>query len=312
MMKQVGILTTGVLFLAACGSENNENAEEVNENNANEAEAASDETLQVTASFSVIADFVEQVGGDHVEVDYIVPRGEEPEEHEPTPGNFQTVADSEAFFVNGMGLESWLQSLMDNASETEAVETAEGINGIALEESDAEDPHAWLNPQNVEIYVENIKEKLIELNPDAEADFEANAEAYVDEISELDAWIEEELSVVPEEHRFLTISEDALVYFGERYDFDTAGIWELNSHEEGTPSQISSMVDEVQERGVPYVFVESTVSPNYMETVSDNADVPIYEEMLYTDGIGADDTGISSYIDMMEHNTEAIRSALGE
>ncbi|TVP81016.1 MAG: metal ABC transporter substrate-binding protein [Alkalicoccus sp.] len=306
--KAAGLTAAAALLLAACGNENDENIAEGSggENNG-------EDTLHVTASFSVIADFVEQVGGEHVTVDYIVPRGEEPEEHEPTPGNFQNVADSEAFFVNGFGLESWLQTLMDNASETDAVVLSDGVEGIPLQgEDDVYDPHAWLDPQNVEIYAENIKETLSELDPDNEADYEANMEAFVDEVMELDAWMEEELAEVPENNRFVTISENALVYFGERYDFETAGIWELNSHEEGTPEQISGLIDELEERQVPYVFTESTVNPNYMETVSENSGVPIYEEMLYTDGVGDDDTGIATYLDMMEHNTEAIRSALEE
>lgn len=328
------IAATGFL-LAACGEENNNgdnntsvneannqnNVNEVENNEANEEtndeednneEADADGDLHVTASFSVLADIVEQVGGDRVTVDYIVPRGEEPEEHEPTPSDFEAVTDSEAFFINGMGLESWLESMMENVADTPSVELSDGVEGIPLEDSDAYDPHAWLNPENVSTYVDNLVEELTSLDPEGEEAYQENAEAFKEELTELDSWIEETLADVPEENRFLTISEDALVYFGERYDFETAGIWELNAHEEGTPQQISSLVDHLTEQEVPYVFIESTVNPNYMETVSDNSGVPIYEEMLYTDAIGEDDTGILTYIDMMEHNVEAFADALGE
>ncbi|CAM3848211.1 metal ABC transporter solute-binding protein, Zn/Mn family [Alkalicoccus chagannorensis] len=324
MKKSLGLIAAAGLLLTACiendeGAENtsgNADAGEENDttNNNDEADENSENSgeLQVTTSISVFADMIEQVGGDRVQVDYVVPRGEEPEEHEPTPGNFTDVADSEVFFVNGMNLESWLESMMDNAGDTPTVELTEGIDPINMPDSDAADPHAWLNPQHAQTYVDNIQQELSDLDPEGAADYEANADAYREELASLDADVEEMLSSVPEEHRLVTISENALVYFGDRYDFETRGIWELNSHEEGTPQQISALVSELTEREVPYVFTESTVSPNHMETVSENADIPIYEDVLYTDAVSVEGEGVETYIEMMEHNASTLASALGE
>ncbi|MBB5174221.1 metal ABC transporter solute-binding protein, Zn/Mn family [Texcoconibacillus texcoconensis] len=302
LLSALGLLFVSGSILMGC-------SEETDDQEANQGET---EQLELTASFSVLADVVDEVVGDRGTVDYIVPLGEEPEEHEPTPSDFEKVTDSDLFFVNGLGLESWLESMMDNVTDTPAAEVTGGITPIPLSEGNADDPHAWLNPALVKTYVDNIVEELVELDPEGESTFTENAESFKEELNELDAWIEEQTEQIPEEHRFITISEDALVYFGEAYGFETEGIWELNAHEEGTPQQISRLVDMVTERGIPYVFIETTVSPNYMETVSENAGVPIFEEVIYSDALGEEGTGVYSYIDMMEHNVEAIVEALGQ
>ncbi|SDC18168.1 iron/zinc/copper transport system substrate-binding protein [Pelagirhabdus alkalitolerans] len=272
-----------------------------------------EEHLEVVVTLSVISDIVEQVGGDRVEVEYIVPIGEEPEEYEPVPSDFEKVTDANLLFINGLGIEPWLTSLMDNATDTPYTELTEGIDPITLEgDQEVYDPHAWFDPSLVKTYADNALEHLIELDPEGESVYRDNAENFHAELDQLDEWIREELESVPEGNRLIATSENALVYFGAAYDFDVAGIWPLNAHEEGTPQQISDFVDMLTDRDLPYVFVESTVNPNYMETVSDNAGIPIYDEPLYTDALGDEASGVTSYIDFMEHNVSVITDALGE
>ncbi|PSL43227.1 iron/zinc/copper transport system substrate-binding protein [Salsuginibacillus halophilus] len=322
LISWMGITVAGGMLLTACGDaeeettegaeETEEETEEAETEDPEELDEVDADNLQITTSFSVLGDIVEQIAGDEAEVDFIVPLGEEPEEHEPTPSDFEHVSDSDVFIINGMGLESWLESLMDNVTDTPAVPVSNGVDPIMLEDGETADPHAWLDPANVEIYAENIAEALSKAAPDEAETFEANAEAYIEELEELDAYIQENTDDIPEENRLITNSEDAFVYFGEAYDFDTEGIWELNAHEEGTPQQIARMVDIVQEREVPYLFNETTVSPDYMESVSEDAGVPVFDEPVYTDAHGEEGSGAETYISMMEHNADVFRDALSE
>ncbi|MDQ0257297.1 ABC-type Zn uptake system ZnuABC Zn-binding protein ZnuA [Evansella vedderi] len=288
------------LLLAACGSD--ETAQE------QDGEAGGD-GLTITTSFSVLGDIVAQVIGDRGSVEYIVPVGEEPHEYEPVPSDFQKVSDADVFYVNGLDLEEWLEKIVENVTDTEIITLSNGVTAIPLEDDDEDDPHAWLSPKNVIIYVENLLEDLIERDPEGEDIYTANAEAFISELNELDAWIEEQVQQIPEEHRVIVVSENAFKYFGADYGFLTEGIWEINSHEEGTPQQFARLAELVRERNVPGLFVETTVDNRYMETVSNESGVPIVGE-VYTDAIGEAGSGADTYIGMMRHNVQVFVDGL--
>ncbi|WP_249413975.1 metal ABC transporter solute-binding protein, Zn/Mn family [Alteribacter keqinensis] len=298
-MKKItgaAMLVLGTLAVAACGAEEY---------------AVEREGLEITTSFSVLNNIIEEVIGDRGSVEYIVPIGEEPHEYEPVPSDFRKVSDSDVFYVNGLGLEGWLGRIVSNVSDTEMVELADGVDIINLNNSEEEDPHAWLSPKNGIIYVENLVEDLIERDPEGEDIYRENAESYIQELEDLDAWIQEEVEELPEDKRVIVVSENAFKYFGEDYGFETVGIWEMNSHEEGTTSQINRVIDLVQDREIPSVFVESTVDQRYMETVSNNADVPIAGE-VFTDALGQEGSGAETYIDMLRHNAKTFVEGLKE
>jgi len=285
--------------LAGCGIENNESG----------ISSSPEEGLYVTTSFSILADIIGEVMGERGAIDYVVPIGEEPHEYEPVPSDFRNVSDADVFYVNGMGLELWLEKVVDNASETEVVTLSEGINEIPLEGEVAPDPHAWLSPKNTIHYVDNLLKDLIERDPDGEEVYRKNAAAYLEEVDELDQWIEENVHDISEEYRTIIISENAFKYFGEDYGFDTEGIWEINSHEEGTTGQINRLIDIIKDEDIPAVFVETTVDQRYMETVAKDAGVEISGE-VYTDAVGQEGSGAETYLKMIRHNAETFIDGL--
>ncbi|WP_416149262.1 metal ABC transporter solute-binding protein, Zn/Mn family [Salipaludibacillus sp. HK11] len=290
-------LFASVIILAGCGSDENQQ------------ETRTDEGLYVTTSFSVLADIIGEVMGDRGEIDYIVPIGEEPHEYEPVPSDFRNVSDADVFYVNGMGLEEWLEKVVDNASDTDVISLSDDITEIPLLGEEAPDPHAWLSPKNTHHYVNRLLNDLIERDPDGEEVYRENAEAYLEEVDELDQWIEESVPEIPEEYRTIIVSENAFKYFGEAYGFHTEGIWEINSHEEGTTGQINRLIDIIQDEEIPAVFVETTVDQRYMETVSSDAGVEIAGE-VYTDAVGQEGSGAETYLKMIRHNAETFINGL--
>ncbi|AOM82520.1 metal ABC transporter solute-binding protein, Zn/Mn family [Salisediminibacterium beveridgei] len=289
-----------VALLAACGND---------QNNEENAASENDAGIFVTTSFSILADVIDGVLGDSGEVDYLVPIGEEPHEYEPVPSDFRKVSDSSVFYTNGLGLEEWLERLIENTGETPVKSLSEGVTEIPLEGESGADPHAWLDPANIEIYAENVLADLSERFPDHKEIFAENAETYIQEINELDEWIKEQVEGIPEENRIIVVSENAFKYYGEAYDFETAGIWEINSGEEGTSGQINAIIDLVRDRDIPSLFVETTVDSRYIETVSEDTGVNIAGE-VYTDAVGMDGSGAETYVDMMRHNTEVFVDGL--
>lgn len=301
-MGEVKLMLAGLamVLLAACGNDQN--------NEAN-TESGNEDDIFITTSFSILADVIEGILGDSGEVDYLVPIGEEPHEYEPVPSDFRKVSDSSVFYTNGLGLEEWLERLVENTGDTPVESLSEGVTEIPLEGESGADPHAWLDPGNMEIYAENLLADLSQRFPDYEEKFEANAEAYIQEINELDEWINEQVEAIPEDNRIIVVSENAFKYFGEAYGFETAGIWEINSGEEGTSGQINAVIDLVRDQDVPGLFVETTVDRRYMETVSENTGVDIAGE-VYTDAVGMDGSGAETYVEMMRHNTEVFVDGL--
>ncbi|UCZ54410.1 metal ABC transporter substrate-binding protein [Bacillus shivajii] len=297
------LMMTSVLLIAGCSTDE--------ETGTNDEEGNTDgEKLNIVTSFSVLGDMIGEVAGDRANVDYIVPIGEEPHEYEPVPSDFSKVSDADVFFVNGMNLEEWLERIVANISETPIVELTEGMEGIPLVGEEGVDPHAWLSPKKGIIYVENLVEHLIDLDPEGEEEYRERADAYIDELNELSSWIEEQVETIPEEHRVIIVSENAFKYYGEDYGFITEGIWEINSHEEGTSQQINRVIDIVQDEGIPAVFVESTVDNRYMEMVAENSGVSIAGE-VYTDAIGDEDSGADTYLNMLRQNTKTFVEGLG-
>ncbi len=283
------------LVLAACGGTDDP--------------STADEGLKIVTSFSILGDIAQEVAGDRAQVEYLVPIGEEPHEYETIPSDFQKVSDADVFFVNGFGLEGWLERLVQNVGDVPIVTVSEGVTPLPISGKDEEDPHAWLDVVNVITYVEYIRDDLMERDPEGAQIYEENAQSYIAELENLHAWIQAKVDEVDESKRTIVVSENAFKYFGEQYGFHTVGIWELNSHEEGTHSQIASVVDTIKDEGIPAVFVETTVDKRYMETVARDAGVDIAGE-VYTDAVGLDGSGAETYIKMMEHNVSTFVEGL--
>ncbi len=291
--KRIGIflaiLLVASLVMAGCGQKNTQ-------------EKAEDGLLQIVTSTSIIADVTANILGDRGRVEYLVPLGESPEDYELIPSQFQKVSNADLLLLNGLGLEEMIERGLRNVTGTPVVHVAEGVTTIPLVGEDVPDPHAWLDVSNMKIYVDNILQALIEVDPAGEEIFKKNASSYLEELKKLDYWIREQVKLIPENNRIIVISENALKYYGAAYGFQTEGIWELNSHEEGTPQQIARVVDLVNINQLPGIFVETTVDSRFMETISRETGVPI-AGTIYTDALGDSASGADTYINLMKYNT---------
>ncbi len=274
------------------------------------------EDLEVLTTYSIIDDLVTNIAGDRIETDYIVPIGVEPEEFEVLPENMQQVDGADLIIYNGLGVERWLENLINNVNpEQKMAKATAGIEPFYLEEGSFEgtpDPHAWLDPLLVkEYYLLNIRDALIELDPDGEEYYRQRTKKYQKKLLDLHHWIEAELEDLAKEDRILISSEGAFRYFSERYDFKEGFIWQINAHEEGSPQQIANLVDLVNEREVGAVFVETSVDHRPMQQVAEETGVLIGGE-LYSDSLGEAGSSGETYIKLMEHNLSVIVDSLKE
>ncbi|WP_020616075.1 metal ABC transporter substrate-binding protein [Paenibacillus daejeonensis] len=317
--KTGGLLWAGllaVLLLAGCANNGPAGA---NQGSGEGEDEGQDGRLKVVATYSIVYDIVKQVGGDHVDVISLAPVGSNPHEFDPRPADVTNTADADAIFYNGMNLEagnSWFEKLLETAGkdgeDAPVYLISEGVEVQYLTEAGNEgesDPHAWLDLRNGVIYAQNAQAALTEIDPDNSEDYAANAESYIAELEQLHDEAVERFQEIPESQRFLVTSEGAFKYFSEAYGIEAGYIWEINSESEGTPAQVQAIVDEIKSRDVKGLFVETSVDPRSMESVSRDSGVPIVGE-VFTDSLGKPGETGDTYLDMMRTNIETIIEGL--
>lgn len=296
-----------LLLIAACGKEDENATKDPNEK------------IQVIATYSIVYDIVKNVGGDRVEIHTLAPVGSNPHEYDPLPKDVQLTTDADAVFYNGLNLEagnSWFEKLLLTANKGEKDSPvflmSEGVQPKYLTTKGKEsevDPHAWLDIRNGIKYAENARDGLIKVDPEHADVYKKNAQAYIEKLETLHEESVSRYNEIPKEQRLLITSEGAFKYFSEAYDFEAAYIWEINSENQGSPEQVKSIVDFIRTKKNPALFVETSIDPRSMETVSAETGVPIFGK-VFTDSIGKPGEDGDTYIKMMEWNIDTIFNGL--
>ncbi|MEH6940066.1 metal ABC transporter substrate-binding protein [Bacillus sp. JJ664] len=277
--------------------------------------------LQVVTTYSIIYDIVKNIGGDKIEIHSLAPVGSNPHEYDPLPKDLMKTTDADIVFYNGLNLEegnSWFKKLLKSSNKSDknspVYMVSKNVTPIYLESNGLEgetDPHAWLDIQNGIIYAKNIRDGLIKEDPKNKDYYQTNADEYIAKLEKLHAETITALSKIPEEKRFLITSEGAFKYFSKAYNLQSGYIWEINSEGQGTPSQIKNVVDLINAKKVPVLFVETSVDPRSMETVSRETGAPIVGT-VFTDSLGKPGEEGDTYYKMMEWNTKTIIDALNK
>ena len=283
--------------------------------------------LRVVATTNIVGDVVAQVGGDKIDLTVLMGVGVDPHTYVPAPKDVAAVHDADVVFANGIGLEEFLDEMLQNTGG-DAVEVYVS-NGLELlvrgagheqegggEERDEHengtyDPHVWLSVPNVIQWVQNIEKTLSELDPDNRAVYATNAGEYIEELEELDRWVEEQILTIPEAHRKLVTNHPAFGYFAARYGLEQVGaIYPINPSSEPSASSLAALEDMIHEFDVPAVFTESTVNPKLAGQVAQDTGAKLVP--LYTGSLGGLGSSAESYIELMRYNVNAIVTALSE
>ena len=282
----------------------------------------------ILTSTTFLADIARNVAGDRVTVESLLPVGADPHSYQPTPQDAAKIADSQLLIVNGVEYEHFLESLLENAGGERMVITAsDGLEPRQMEEHEDEehaeeeeagsgheheagDPHMWLDPNLVIAYVENIRAGLTRFDPEGAAVYQSNADAYVARLMDLDAWINEQVSQIPQERRLLVTNHEALGYFAGRYGFTTVGtvIESFSSSASPSAGQMAGLIEQIKSSGAPAIFLDASDNESLAKQIADETGVRVVTDLhleSLTDGAPA-----ATYIDMMKHNVTLIVNAL--
>lgn len=311
LRKLVG-LALALTVLAGCGSGSGVTQEAEGNGDAGTG------TIQVVTTFSLLGELASEVGGEHVQVHSMVPLGTDPHEYQPLPEDIQRATEADLLIWNGLEMETgdgWFEGLVDVAGKDfdggQVAEAAQGVEPQWLTEGEEEEvnPHAFLSPKAGLVYVENIAGALALTDPDNAEDYETNAAALQSKIQEFDDRYSSELGAVPTP--VLVTSERAFQYVAADYGLEEGFLWQIDTDEQGTPSQITSLVKFVNEHAPTGLLVETNVDPRPMETVSAETGVPIVGE-VYSDELGPEGSEGETYLGYLESNLSAYLAAMGE
>lgn len=270
--------------------------------------ARAEDRLSVVASFSILADFVKNVGGDKVEVTALVGPNSDVHVYTPAPGEAKTVAGAKLVVINGFGLEGWLPRLLQSsASKAPVVVASRGITPLKL--GSQADPHAWQSVANAKIYVANIRDAMAAVDPfDAET-FNANAKRYLDELDALEAEVKEAIAKIPPERRKLITTHDAFVYFAHAYGLDFIAPQGVSTETEPSARDIAAIIAQIKRDKVPAVFLENISDDRLIGRIAAETGVRVGGK-LFSDSLTDEKGDAPTYIDMMRHNIRTLREGL--
>jgi zinc/manganese transport system substrate-binding protein len=276
---------------------------------------AQERRLKVIASFSILGDFVRNVGGDRVEVrDLVGPNGNA-HVFEPSPADAKAVADAKLVFVNGLGFEGWLDRLV-KASGTKAtiVVASDGIKpreGAADHDHDhgKVDPHAWQSVANAKVYVADIRDALIAADPAGKAVYEANAAAYLAKLDALDQEVRAVIARIPPERRRLITSHNAFGYFGDAYGVNFIAPQGVSTEAESSARDVAAIITQIRKQKAAAVFLENVTDPRLIKQIAAETGAKI-GGTLYSDALTDAKGDATSYIELIRHNLKELAGAL--
>jgi manganese transport system substrate-binding protein len=285
------------LSLAACGGDASGNG--------------GNEKKVVLTTFTVLADVARNVAGDKLTVESITKAGAEIHGYEPTPGDIRKASKADLILDNGLNLEAWFGQFVEGLDVPHAV-VSDGVQVMDISEDSYQgkpNPHAWMSPVNVQIYVDNMVKAFSELDPDNAEVFRSNGDAYKAELQAVQDEMKTRLAGVPEPQRALVTCEGAFSYLARDAGLREVYIWAVNAEQQATPQQITRAIEYVKANKVPAVFCESTVSDAPMQQVV-GATGAKFGGTLYVDSLSEADGPVPTYLDLIRHDADVITSAL--
>jgi zinc/manganese transport system substrate-binding protein len=271
--------------------------------------------IPVVATYSILADWVKQIGGEHVVVTTLVPADGDPHTFEPTPQDGLVLTKSMLVFENGLHFESWLDDLYEaSGSNAARIAVARDITPrkqfCACHGTD-EDPHVFHSVKHAMKMVQVIAQELSAVAPEHAQEFQLRAQAYVAELEDLDAEIRQLVASVPEEQRTLITTHNTFGYFADDYGFEVLSVLDSFTSEAADPSamKIGSIIRRIKELRVPAIFAESTLNSKLIQQVAEEAQVNVVHSM-YTDALGPENSIAGTYVGMMRSNAKKIAESL--
>lgn len=268
--------------------------------------------IEAVASFTVIADMVQNVGGDHVHVTSLIGPNGDPHAYEPTPNDAQALKRANLVFVSGLHLEGWLDRLIKASGyQGQPVVLSNGIKTRSMEEDGKRitDPHAWNSAANGVVYVRNIISALQKADPANASDYQAKGEQYIQQLEQLDAYARAQVQAIPSDKRKVLTSHDAFGYFGDAYGVTFLSPLGFSTETEASASDVAKLIKQIKHEHVSTYFFENSSDPRLVKQIADASGAQPGGE-LYVESLSPADGPAPTYAQMFRYNVDKLTAAM--
>ena len=264
--------------------------------------------LNVVASFSILGDFVHNVGGERVNLTTLVGPDSDVHVYAPTPSDAKTIAAAQVLIINGLGLEGWLPRLLQSSGgKAPIIAATKGV--AALKAGSDSDPHAWQSVANAKVYVANIRDALAGADPAGAELFRDRAERYLTELDALDREIREAIGKIPSERRKVISTHDAFGYFAAAYGIAFIAPLGVSTETEPSARDIARIIEQVRAAKIPAVFLENLSDDRLVGRIAAETGAAI-GGTLFSDSLTGEKGDAPTYVAMVRHNVKALTGAL--
>lgn len=272
--------------------------------------------VPAVATFTVLGDFLREVGGDRVDVTTIVGPNGDVHVYDPSPADSRRIAAARLVVENGLHLEGWISRLVKaSGSKARVVIATTGITprkdmgNAEFAEHHGVDPHAWQNVPNAKIYIANILDGLVAVDPEGRAYYEARAKRYAAALDALDVQVRAAIDRIPPANRRIVTTHDAFGYFGQAYGVAFVAPEGVSTDSEASARDVGRIIAQIRREKFPAVFLENVSNPKLMDQIARETGARI-GGTLYSDALSAPDGPAGTYIAMVKHNISELTKAL--
>ncbi|MBL4887612.1 MAG: zinc ABC transporter substrate-binding protein [Flavobacteriaceae bacterium] len=279
-----------------------------------------DNRLNVVTTTSMITDMVKGIGGDSINVQGLMGSGVDPHLYKASEGDVSKLYNADVVFYNGLHLEGRLVEVFEKmeSQNKKTVAIADAIDKTTLITSEYfasnYDPHIWFNINYFKQLTSYVTEVLIEMDSKNKAFFEANSQAYLEELNRLEIDIKAIIETLPEEKRILVTAHDAFNYFGKEYGFNVVGLQGISTATEAGVQDVQRLSKFIIDKQVKAIFIESSVPRRTIEALEEAVKARGHEVViggsLYSDALGDAGTVEGTYTGMFRYNVNKIVNAL--
>jgi zinc/manganese transport system substrate-binding protein len=281
--------------------------------------------LEIVASFSILGDMTERVGGEDIKLTVLIGPDGDAHGFEPTPADARRLAAADIILANGLGFEPWLKRLaQSSAAKAPIIEVSKSVKPLPLKHAGhghshahkhnhdgGFDPHAWQDARNAVVYVSNIAGALAKADPANAAAYRSRAKEYEAELRLLDADIRKSLSAIPQARRRVITSHDAFGYFGSAYGVTFLAPLGTSTEAQASAKGVARLIEQIRREKIRTLFVENITDPRLIEQIARETGARIGGQ-LYSDALSDARGPAPTYIGMMRHNTRLLTGAMAE
>ncbi|MCK8823735.1 metal ABC transporter solute-binding protein, Zn/Mn family [Fuchsiella alkaliacetigena] len=329
-MKKLFLISLLLLFsiaLLGCGQQ--EEAVQLDE---------AEEVLQVYSSFYPLHYVSEEIGGELVNSQSIVPIGDEVHTYEISPQQIAELENADLFFYNGLGLEPWAKRVSDNIEKmgVEAVKVSEVIDLLEFEKDSHHcdhsehgakksehskahneidhhhhgdyDPHIWLNPVNMKEIGRLVLDKFVEVDAENEEYYQRNYQNFAEQLAELDQKYQEALGEREQDH--ILVSHSAFAYLADRYGLEELAVAGVSSHQEPSTGGLAKLSEKVKAKDLEYIFLETLANPKTAEVLAQEVELEVLTLNPIEGLTEAEQEAGEDYLSIMKSNLDALKKAL--